>query len=390
MTNYDLLLDELRNLNMDYKWAKMFVKKLSDDEKAFPMSDEEKEWALKKGFFPGRIKLYGLNEENYHNYLPDFNYFMLHPLNHHFKMWVNDKLTLKYILSSNGCEASMPEYYLYVENDNHYTYLFDAPDYIEKNEDFILNLLKDKRILAMKPNSGTSGGLGFVKLEIRGETIFENNKPIDMARYKEIVSNMKNYIVTQYAKQHDDLAKIWGESECTLRIIMVKEPKEDLYARSKWSNIVSYARFGSSVSGGASNLSSGGIGIGFDFETGTFNDFSIRYKKFCADGNTILYQHPDTKITWKGEKLPNWEYVKNMIYDICSHISSLSYLGFDVIITNDGMKLCEINTHPACDYEQVMCGPVMAKENARKFFENKGLFNFSGEDFYNAYIKCQN
>ena len=52
---------------------------------------------------------------------------------------------------------------------------------------------------------------------------------------------------------------------------------------------------------------------GFDFETGKYNDFSIRYKKFCADGNTILYKHPDTGVKWKGEGLPNWEYVKDMM-----------------------------------------------------------------------------
>ncbi len=390
MTNYDSMLKFVRELGMDYKWAKMFVKKLSDDEKAFIMTDEEKKWAMQRGFYPGRIKLYGLNEDNYRGFLPDYNYFMLHPLNHHFKMWVNDKLTLKYILNSNGCQDSMPKYYLYVENDGSYTYLMDAPENIKKDKNFIINLLKEKGCLAMKPNSGTSGGLGFIKLELVDGIIYENNSPICNDRFNQIISNMNNYIVTEYVRQHKDLAKIWNDSECTLRVIMVKNSEqEDNFGPQKWSCTVSYARFGSSISGGASNLSSGGIGIGFDFETGKFNDFSIRYKKFCADGNTILYKHPDTQVEWKSARLPNWEYVKEMIEKICSHISSLSYLGFDVIITEHGMKLCEINTHPACDYEQVMCGPTMAKENAKAYFESKGIEKFNGNDFYEAYLKSQ-
>ncbi len=389
MTNYDKLTELIRALGMDFKWTKMFIKKLADDERAFQMTDDEKRWAMTKGFYPGRIKLYGLNEENYGDFLPDWNYFMLHPLNHHFKMWVNDKLTLKYILNSNGCEDTMPEYYLYVENDGKYTYLMDAPATVRKDKDFILNLLKEKGCLAMKPNSGTSGGLGFIKLELRNGEMFENNKPIDMARFNEIISNMPNYIVTEYCKQHKDLARIWKDTECTLRVIMVKDPKDSVSDLSTWSCTVSYARFGSSISGGASNLSSGGIGIGFDFETGKFNDFSIRYKKFCEDGNTILFKHPDTNVTWKGEGLPNWEFVRNKILSICQHISSLSYLGFDVIITEDGMKLCEINTHPAGDYEQVMCGPILAKPHGRRFFESKGIWNYDGNDFYEAYLKAQ-
>ena len=389
MTNYNLLTDLIREQGMDYKWAKMFVKKLSDDEKAFQLTDKEKEWALKRGFFPGRIKLYGLTEDNYHYYLPDWNYFMLHPLNHHFKIWVNDKLTLKYVLNSNGCQDSMPEYYLYVENNGNYTYLMDAPSHISKDKNFIFNLLKEKGRLALKPNSGTSGGLGFIKLELQNGELIENNKPIGMERFEHIIANLPNYIITEYVPQHNKLAKIWHDSECTLRVIMCKNPNQIFSSPSNWSCIVSFARFGSSISGGASNLSSGGIGIGFDYETGKFHNFSVRYKKFCPDGKTILYKHPDTNVTWENESLPNWSYAKEMIENICSHISSLSYLGLDIIITNDGIKLCEINTHPACDYAQIMCGPVLAKPQAKNFFESKGLQLFSGNDFYNAYLKSQ-
>ena len=80
-TNYDVLLEKIRALGMDYRWAGMFVKKLRDDENAFPVADEKrKKWALEKGFFPGRIELYGLTEDNWDQYVPDYQYFMLHPL----------------------------------------------------------------------------------------------------------------------------------------------------------------------------------------------------------------------------------------------------------------------------------------------------------------------
>lgn len=388
MTNYDKLLEKVREAGMEYRWSRMFVKKLADDEKAFPVSKAEAEFALKHGFYPGRVTLYGLNEENWQDYVPDFNYFMLHPINNHFLKWL-DKTTLKYVLNSNGCESTMPEYYLYVENDDSYTYLMDAPNHIAKGKDYIMDLLRWKGVLAMKPNSGTSGGFGFIKLELRDGVLFENNKQIDLARFEEIKNNMRNYIVTEYAHQHRELAKIWPDSECTLRVIMVKDPKKDIYAKATWSCAVSYARFGTSINGGASNLSSGGIGIGFNFETGLYNDFAIRYKRFCADGNTMLDRHPDTKILWQGEGLPNWAYVKGKIMDICDHISSLDYLGLDVIITEDGMKLCEINSHPAMDYEQIMCSPTLKKEKIKEFFTYKGLFAHNGDIFYNAYMESQ-
>lgn len=390
MTNYDKLLEKIRALGMDYRWAGMFVKKLRDDEAAFPATDEVKEWALRRGFYPGRVELYGLTEENYKDYIPDYQYFMLHPMNNHFLKWL-DKLTLKYVLNSNGCEDTMPEYYLYIENDlcgAGYTYLMDCPEDIAKDENFLWNLLEQKKILIMKPNSGSSGGVGVVKMELCDGELFENNKKIDLARFEEIKASMRNYIITEYANQHHELAEVWPKSECTLRVIMIKDPREDKFAPATWSNAVSYARFGTAVNGGASNLSSGGVGVGFDFETGKYNDFAIRYKRFTPDGQWKITSHPDTGFVWGGKSLPNWELVKKKIEDICSQVSSLDYLGLDIIITEDGLKLCEINSHPAMDYEQVMCGPTLAKK-AREGFLAKGLFGFDANEFYKAYMESQ-
>ena len=242
---------------MDYKWAAMFVKKLKDDENEFIADEKAKEWALKRGFYPGRVEMYGLTEENYRDFMPDYSYFMIHPLNHHFRKWL-DKLTLKYVLNSSRAAGSMPDYYLYVENNGNYTYLMDLPENIKKDEDFILNLLKDRKILAIKPNSGTSGGKGFMKVEWTGEGIEINNKPVSMEEYREIIAHLGNNIVTEYCRQHSALNAVWPDSECTLRIIMMKMPYEHIWDDAEWKCIVSLARFGASVSGGASNMSSGG------------------------------------------------------------------------------------------------------------------------------------
>lgn len=388
-TDYDKLLEKMRAYGMDFKWSRMFVKKLRDDEAAFTADEATKKWAMERGFFPGRVELYGLNEDNYRNYLPDFGYFMIHPINHHFKIWINDKLTLKYVLNSCGCESTMPEYYLYVENSGDYTYMMDAPATVTKDENFLLNLLKEKKFLAVKPNSGTSGGVGFMKWEWTGDGIRINNKDVELAEFQEIIKHLGNYIVTEYCHQHEDLARIWPDSECTLRVIMVKLPQENPYEQAKWHNTIAFARFGASMSGGASNLSSGGIGIGFDFETGKFKDYGLRYKRFCPDGQYFCYEHPDTHAVWKSCSLPNWDYVREQILRVCNHIGSLDYLGLDVIISKEGLTFCEINSHPACDYAQLMCQPVLADQDARRFFEKHGLFQVNFKDFWAMYQECQ-
>lgn len=389
-TDYKKLLDLVREAGMDYKWASMFVKKLAYDETEYPTDEGTKKWALERGFYPGRVELYGLTEDNYRYYMPDYSYFMIHPLNHHFRKWL-DKLTLKYVLNSNGCEMSMPEYYLYVENNGNYTYLMDTPRDIPKDNDFILNLLKRKGILAIKPNSGTSGGRGFMKVEWNTtKGVIINNKPVSEEEFVQIISNIGNNIITEYCPQHQRLSNIWPESECTLRVTMVKLPYDNIWDQARWHNIVSLARFGSSVSGGASNMSAGGIGVGFDFETGKCRDFGLRFRRFSPDGDIFCYEHPDTHVKWKNLTLPNWSEVKQIIDDVCQQISSLDYMGMDLIITEKGAKICEINSHPAIDDDQIMCHPVFLNdEDATRFFEYHGLFQVDNTNFYEIYQQSQ-
>ena len=389
MTNYEKMQELLINNGMNQKVARGFVRKFKIDEVSFPCSDEEKKWAMMRGFFPGRIKLYGLTEDNYQCFLPDYVDFQLHPYNNHFVVWINDKLSLRYTLGGDFNDI-IPKYYLYIENNGDYTYLNDAPKSIPKNKDFILNLLGEKKILIMKPNSSKSGGAGVMKVEYIDGSICINNKTcVSNIEFEEIVNGLSNYIVTEYARQHQELMQIWPDSACTLRIIMVKLPHQEFFSETQWRCIISFARFGTSVSGGTSNLSAGGVGVGFDFETGIFKPFGMRYMQFCPDGQTKGYEHPNTHVVWKDYRLPNWNYVKNTIFKICNHYGSLSHLGFDVIITDSGFVLCEINSKPAINYNQVICGPVLSSDEIRSYFNSKGMDKIDCKELYEIYKQSQ-
>lgn len=401
MINYEKMSELLVEKGMQKKIVKLFLKKFKIEEELFKGDDNIREWAMTKGFFPSRVDLYGLTDDNYKSFMPDYVDFMLHPYNNHFVIWINDKLSLKYTLGKKFADI-MPEYYLYVENNGEYTYLENAPATIARDKNFIINLLKEKQILIIKPNSSTSGGEGVMKVEWvnclqnkdnsldkLGQVCINNKRFLSVPEFEQLTNNIGNYVVTEYVHQHSVLKKIWPDSECTLRIIMVKLPKREIYDKSNWKCIVSYARFGSSISGGTSNVSMGGIGIGFDFETGKYNPYAVRYRQFCSDGKWKLYEHPDTHVVWGNEKLPNWDYVRNTLYNVCNHYGSLSHLGFDVIITENGFVFCEINSKPALNYEQVICGPILTSEDNIAYFKSKGMDQIDCSELYNIYKDCQ-
>ena len=400
MTNYNVMYDLLVEEGMQKKIAKLFIKKFQIEEEGYKAPVDVKEWAMRRGFFPSRVELYGLNDDNYHEYLSDYTDFMLHPYNNHFVIWINDKLSLKYTLGKDFNDI-MPKYYLYVENNDDYTYLQDAPQSISKDNHFILNLLKEKKVLIIKPNSSKSGGEGVMKVEwvdsshmndkshVLGGVRINNKYLLTPEEFETRIKDLRNNIVTEYVYQHPELKKIWADSECTLRIILVKLPHKDFYSMPRWKCIVSYARFGTSVSGGASNLSSGGIGIGFNFETGKLNPFGIRYREYCPDGRWKCYEHPDSHVVWDDVTLPNWDYVRDNIYKVCNHYGSLSHLGFDVIISEKGFVFCEINSKPALNYEQVMCGPMLVSNDNKVYFIEKGMDKIDDSALWAIYSKSQ-
>ena len=331
-------------------------------------STTEKIWAIKRGFYPNRIDLWGLNEENYKHYLSDLDYRKIFPLNNRFQIWLDDKITTRYVFQDGRYKDFMPRYFIFIENDGFYSYLMDFNQCIEKNADALINLLKVEKILALKPLAG-SLGIGFIRLEIRGNDIYANNRLVSVNEFDELKDSLKGYIVTEYCRQHSQLNRVWSDSECTLRIILARLKNQ--YGGGEIKPILSYARFGSSMSSTTSNLSQGGLGVKFDFETGILDSIFYRKNQFEPSGQTRHEVHPDTHVCLAGEKLPNWDIVKKGLYELVEYISTLEYFGFDIIITDDGFKICEINSFPALDLEQVMFGPIWDNEIAKEFYSNK-------------------
>ena len=123
-------------------------------------------WCWRYGFHTGDLNLYGREnlKKNYKDYLSARDYYSLHPLNGEYSFWIDDKMTMKYILSKYN--EYLPEYYFQLDK-NSILKLVDCPK--EKNADYesIVALLREKRILACKRLFGACG-IGFYRLEFDG------------------------------------------------------------------------------------------------------------------------------------------------------------------------------------------------------------------------------
>lgn len=326
-------------------------------------TNTERIWAYSRGYLAEVAKILSLNNKNYSDFINSEDYYLLDPIDPITKRLVDGKLTIHYTIGG-AYPQYMPKYYAWI---NEFGKIVHIDDEIEDDlslEGYLGLLLGKVGVVALKPLAG-AGGAGFLKLEKKGSVFLANNEQIDGINSIVPLINDK-YVITEYIKQCEEFNAIWSESANTLRVITINDG-------TKRTSFVSYARFGTVVSKGACNLTSGGVGAPFDWETGRFHGEYYRYIDYCDNGVFTLERHPDSGMSLKNKVVPYFSEVRQLVEDISKYLSVHRYFGFDIIITDNGPKICEINSHPSMDYEQLMFGGIWSRNDAVSTFYNKML-----------------
>ena len=145
MTLKSTNMEDLLRDGFTKKYAKFYLDIL-EEEKINPVfADKEYvEWAHSHGFTAEFAYVLGINEDNYSNYLSQYDFYKVWPLNNWARIWVNDKLTLKYTLSKLDLEKYMPNYYYYTRGKE----LMPLMDNNNSNsKEGFLKTLKEVRVL---------------------------------------------------------------------------------------------------------------------------------------------------------------------------------------------------------------------------------------------------
>lgn len=305
------------------------------------ISVKSKLWAYKHGFLSYRIPQYGITKDNWENYISDLEYRWLRHINNKYKYWLEDKISIKYI-ATNFSEC-LPAYYYYTDargDQNTFIPMMDCPAELGTSAEDILLLARQLGILALKPEEGSHGD-GFFRLDFRDGGYFLNGSPAPRQEIFSLLTNPKNrYLVTEFISPHPEIARIYPHSVNTLRLIVFKRDGVNPQIGN------AYLRIGTSSSGFVDNTSSGGMFADVDLETGQYGHARVLRNGLVQDQP----RHPDTDVLIEGV-LPHWEDVKDCVLKIARSIQQLEYFGFDVAITEDGIKIPEINRFP--DYPRI-------------------------------------
>lgn len=301
----------------------------------------QKMWAYRHGFLSYRIPQYGITEENYGEYISDFEYKWLRHINPKYRKWMEDKITVKYVCSEyNHC---FPEYYYHIickNGNNKVISMMDLPEGYTNEFEEIFRLVEEKGVLALKPDEGSHGD-GFYKFTCENGQYQLNYQDVTKQQVLDILEDIENqYLVTEYINMCDELKAVYDGSVNTVRMLVFKKDGK----QPQISN--AYVRFGSKKTGAVDNVGAGGMTATIDVATGHFHD-----AKIVMDGEiTDCPIHPDTGVPIDGY-LPHWEQVKKDVLAVTKSIRQLEWFGVDLAVTNDGIKFPEINRFP--DYPAV-------------------------------------
>ena len=322
-----------------FRW----LRDIKDDfieNKNIPLS--QKLWAYRHGFLSYRLAQYNITKDNYKNFISDLEYKWLRHIDNYYKIWFEDKITIKYVASEYN--NLFPKYYYYIsqkQGGNCIVPMMDAPKKDTYSYDDIFKLVKKEKELALKRDKG-SHGEGFYRLSYKNNKLYLNLEETTEKEVIEILSDSTNeYLITEYIKQHDVLNKIYDGAVNTIRIIVFKKDGKNPTIGN------AYMRFGSKKTGTVDNIGAGGIFVSLDEETGYFHDALI-----ITDDRKIVpcKKHPDTNLPIEGY-IPNWDKILKEILEIAEHLEQIEYFGFDIAVTEDGIKFPEINRYP--DYMKI-------------------------------------
>lgn len=311
------------------------------------------------GFLATHLSAYDTKGHPLSSYMTDYDYYRLWPFNPWQRIWINDKLTLKYMLDGTRFGGAMPEYYYYTDSRCRLLPLLN----LDKTEGF-LAMLERRGAIACKPCNGSCSE-GFFKLEAcGGGGYLINGEPCSSDGIGWFLGSHPNYVFTEYLVPHRLLHRIHPLIH-TLRLVMVNPTEGDPFIAG------GFLRFGvdslaSRTGANYSTLSNGSdrwIVAGVDFGSGRFGGA----RAVQARGSESCPVHPDSGETIMGT-IPGWSRVLDLVFGVAERFSALRVMGFDIGVTEDGPKIMEINSHPGIHAPQVI-SPLLENQRFSSFLE---------------------
>ncbi len=317
-------------------------------------------WAVLNGFNPEAAWFKRITKSNKKDFLKDHTYYKNTPYNDPKYMYMVGKDHFRETLKDYS--ECLPKYYAEIKNNT-----IERKDaWNDSNSDIgasdIINLLEKEKVLAFKRISGRSGA-GFIVGRCQSSDSFTfNDAPYNRQKAEQYVASLDGYIVSEFVQQCSQYEKIWSKTTHTLRIQTCN------ILNGKAEAVFAFLRFGSSKAlHFVSHINSSGIYTAMiDIKTGQTKTVLTPDER----GRVIhVTEHPDTGVNLVCP-VPHWDLVVSKCIEMHDKmLPNLNWLGWDIMVTDEGFRVLEINTLSGLVGVEAT-EPILASDRLKPLFLN--------------------
>lgn len=326
------------------------------------LSFSRKWFCYSRGFFSDAYVLYRLKSNDYRNYLSDIqeNINARH-INARGVELIDNK-----VLFSLFLKPFMPvtmERFLIM---NGRLSLMSDLSHIRNIEMILDDMTTHGRSYIVKPIDGASG-FGIYKISCSSEGFIMNGAPKTREELLKFLKSLHKYLICDLLHQADYSNTIFPDSINTIRLLTLIDPdtNEAFVAAAA-------QRIGNSKSAPVDNCAMGGLTAEINLQDGIIG----KATSTIVNGAELVWlsHHPDTGAAIEGVEIPNWQEITEKTLALANNLSFLPFIGWDIVVQNDGMTIIEGNDGPDIKLHQVHA-PLLADQRVVRFFEYHRVLN---------------
>jgi len=227
----------------------------------------------------------------------------------------------------------------------------------------IFDLLSLQGRLVIKARRGSFGRKVYMVRQEAGGGIAVNGirlRPDE--RLHDRIAEGSDYVVTEFVEQARYASRIYPATPNTVRLLTLLDPEG-----SGPFIAAAVHRFGGHGSGPIDNFSCGGLSAEVDIFTGKLGPAA----RFSREGVEWHSRHPDTDESVEDVQIPGWQNLRDTLLAEVARLK-IPYVGWDVIVTDNGFRVIEGNSHSGMHVFQVH-RPLLVDPRTRAFFTHFGV-----------------
>lgn len=168
-------------------------------------------------------------------------------------------------------------------------------------------------------------------------------------------------LLTPFVQQASYAVRIAPFSGNTIRVLTLRDEAGPFIARA-------VHRFGTLQTAPTDNWSQGSLCAQVDLGTGVLSK-AVRHPRRTNGVLNWVSRHPDTDAPIEGTVVPRWSQVQAELLRTLEDLPEFLYVGWDVMVTEEGFWVLEGNVNTEFNALQVH-GPLLADDRVKAFYKS--------------------